>query len=431
MSKDSEKVTIIIIDTVDDQNEEDNSEDDSDYDSEDNSNTEDNTVQKKEKIPLSKRFRLNRGGPEITNLHSLINIFDHPQADKQQGELVSLLKELDAMIGMEKFKEQLINQILFFVQDLQDPQTFLHTVITGPPGTGKTQAINILAKIYNKLGILESDKVIKADRSSLIGKWLGSTSIKTKKVLDSAKGGVLIIDEVYSIGTKTDSDTYSKECIDTINQYLSEHVDDFICVVAGYKDLVQECFFDINPGLDRRFPWRFTIDPYTPEELTKIMKNQMFLSSWKLDETVNEKYISDLIRNNRDHFKGNGGDTKNLLDRCKIANARRVFTENNDDDMMQVEDYEKEETPVKNEIITRSKAKFLKTPVASKKRKTVAMFEEDMKKRQEEETKKELQEIKKSKTNKIITKKDIDNGLKSFLESKLVKEREPNYAMYS
>jgi stage V sporulation protein K len=391
MPKEDKKVTIYVVHTAEDEDEDIIQEDD-DEDSDDDGvllkkeyttrNKEKiiKPVQKVEKVPLSKRFHINKGN-QITDLKSLINAFEHPKADEKQKELVICLKDLDSMIGMDKFKEQIINQILFFIQDMQDPQTFLHTVITGPPGTGKSQAINIIAKIYCKLGILESDKVVKADRASLVGKWLGSTSIKTKEVLESAKGGVLVLDEVYSLGNKENSDTFSKECIDTLNQYLSEHVDDFICIIAGYKDLVQECFFGANPGLERRFPWRFTIEPYTHDELTKILKIQLERYGWKFDESVSDKYISEIIRVNKDHFTGNGGDTKNLLDRCKIVNARRVFTENN----MTIDDNDND-----NDTTTKKRRKGRKyyTPVLE------------------------------TKNTKILNKNDLDNGVKTFLDIK-------------
>jgi hypothetical protein len=390
MPKDSDKkVTIYVVHTADDDDDDDDDDhDDSDDDDSDDDDSEDDGVvlQKDhktrskakiqtpiEKIPVSKRFHINKGHP-ITDLKSLVRAFDHPKADIKQKELVDSLKDLDAMIGMNKFKEQIINQILFFVQDMQDPQTFLHTVITGAPGIGKTRVINILAKIYCKLGILASDKVVKADRASLIGKWCGHTAIKTKEVLESAKGGVLVLDEVYALGSKDHSDTFSKECIDTLNQYLSEHVDDFVCVIAGYKDLVQECFFGANPGLERRFPWRFVIEPYTPPELMQIFKIQLNECGWKYDtSSITDNYITELIKINKECFMGNGGDTKNLIDKCKITNARRIFTDNN-------------------------------------------MLEEEPKKKRK--GRKFYIPTNDIKNTKILSKEDLNNGIKTFVDSK-------------
>ena len=177
------------------------------------------------------------------------------------------------------------------------------------------------------MGILTSDKVVKADRTKLIGKYLGSTSIKTLEVLKSANGGVLLIDEVYSLGNKGDRDSFSKECIDTINQYLSEHVDEFICIIAGYKYQVEDCFFSYNPGLERRFPWKFSIDEYNCYELAKIMRIQILDSKWGIDDSIDNLYLEEIIKNNKEYFSGNGGSTKNFIDKCKISHARRVFTE--------------------------------------------------------------------------------------------------------
>lgn len=331
-SENDKTVTIFVVHTGNDNNDEDDDGElfppEEEKDKEKNNPSTRKTRSKKvvvPKVPVSKKFKIVRGNP-ITNLACLITALEHPKASAEQKELVDSLKELSNMIGMESLKEQIVDQILFFIQDLQEPGMFLHTVLTGPPGSGKTTVCNILAKIYSKMGILEHSRVVRADRSDLIGKWLGSTAIKTKEVLESAKGCVLLLDEVYSLGNKDQGDSFSKECIDTLNQYLSEHVDDFICVIAGYKDKVDECFFSYNPGLKRRFPWRFNIDSYKVEDLHKIMELQLVQSGWKLDESVKGEFIERMIKENKDHFKGNGGDTRNLIDKCKMAHARRIFT---------------------------------------------------------------------------------------------------------
>ena len=277
----------------------------------------------------------------VKNLNDLISVLEETascqtskrkrkksieEAAEQRNDVLKLvdsLIELRDLIGMEKVKDELVNQILLFMQKMNDPSMFLHTVLTGNPGCGKTTLCNILAKIYKNMGFLSTDKDVVADRSKLIGQWLGETSIKTKQVLESAKGGILLIDEAYSLGSPEGRDSFSKECIDCINQYLSEHAEDFVCIIAGYKDDLDKCFFKQNQGLERRFPWRYHIDQYKPNELYDILNLQVSRDKWKLK--VKKEEIIDLLTKNKNMFNNNGGDTKNLLDKCKICHAQRVF----------------------------------------------------------------------------------------------------------
>ena len=248
------------------------------------------------------------------------------EASEERSDILKLIDsliELRDLIGMEKVKEEVTNQILLFMQKMNDPNMFLHTVLTGSPGAGKTSLCNILAKIYKNMGFLSNDKVVVADRSQLIGQWLGETSIKTKQVLESAKGGILLIDEAYSLGNTEGRDSFSKECIDCINQYLSENAEDFVCIIAGYKEELDNCFFKQNKGLERRFPWRYNIEQYKPEELYRIFDLQATKDKWKLK--VKKEEIINLLSKHKDLFNNNGGDTKNLLDKCKVCHAQRVF----------------------------------------------------------------------------------------------------------
>lgn len=257
----------------------------------------------------------------IECLNDLIVVLDHNEAVPKQKELVIALKSLENLIGMKTIKDQILNQILLFIQNLYDPGMFLHTVITGSPGCGKTTVSHIMAKIYKSMGFLVNDKVVVADRASLIAGYLGQTAIKTKKVLESAIGGIILIDEAYSLGARDGEDSFSKECIDTINQFLSEHSEELICIIAGYKDDIENCFFKKNAGLKRRFPWTFNIDNYSPEELYLIFVK--LLGIWEL-QVPKEKIIA-AIKKNLSSFTNNGGDMQILLDRCKITHARRVF----------------------------------------------------------------------------------------------------------
>lgn len=255
-------------------------------------------------------------------------------------DLVAPLKELKDMVGMSNVKESMIDQILFFLQDLSsdEKKDMMHTVLTGPPGVGKTELGKILAKVYKAMGILSSGHVVVASRSDLIGKYLGHTAAKTQSVIDKAKGGVLFIDEAYSLGNPEQRDSFSKECLDTINQNLSENRD-FLCIIAGYEENLDTCFFSYNPGLKRRFTFRYNIWGYTPEELKQIFELKVRKDSWRFEydiqseddaETVMKKHnteqkVNEFFVVNSDYFPHYGGDVETLYLNCRIQHSRRVM----------------------------------------------------------------------------------------------------------
>jgi len=266
---------------------------------------------------------------EINTLKDLIeigNMYDSKNRYnidlKILNRLVPSLTELDNMIGMELVKQDMVDHILFKVQNLDNSnKDIMHTVIQGSPGVGKTEVAKIIGRIYLAMGILKNNKFIKATRAQLIGEYLGQTAPLTKKVIDSARGGVLFIDEVYSLGNAEKRDSFSKECIDTLNENLTDMKTDFICIIAGYKKEIDSCFFAYNAGLERRFPIRFTIEAYTAEEVFLIFKKKVLESEWTLHSDVTNKFFID----NFEHFKYFGGDMEILLSRCKRAHARRIF----------------------------------------------------------------------------------------------------------
>ena len=242
-------------------------------------------------------------------------------------DLLPELNELNDMIGLQKFKKQIVDQIIFFIQSTDD-NVMLHTVLEGPPGTGKTTVSNILARIYSKLGIFKKPKFNIIRRSDLISEYLGGTTIKTMETLERCKKGVMLIDEAYSLGSKSSSeDSYAKECIDTINQYLTENVDKIICIIAGYKSELDSCFFSMNPGLRRRFPWTFTIENYTSQELSRIYFKLIEEKEWETTCEISE--VNDLISRNVSLFTGNGGDINNLIEKAMIINMRNNFGKEN------------------------------------------------------------------------------------------------------
>jgi len=231
--------------------------------------------------------------------------------------LVPELKALKNMVGMKEIKKAITYHILFYLQDL-DNSDMLHTTIQGGAGVGKTELSKIIGRIYLKLGFLKNDKFLITKRSDLIGEYLGQTSIKTQRRINEANGGVLFIDEAYSLGNAGTNDCYSKECIDTLVSNLSENRG-FVCIIAGYKEDLEKSFFSKNQGLKRRFPWTYNIADYNASELEQIFRKQAKASGWRV--MIPKNFFEGKVKN----FKYMGGDTEILLAKCKIAHSHRLF----------------------------------------------------------------------------------------------------------
>lgn len=239
------------------------------------------------------------------------------------------LEDLESMVGMRKLKETIFFQVMFYIQKMHTRnknEDYLHTLIMGAPGTGKTTVAKIIGKIYQSLGILSRSGPFKiAYRDDFIAEFLGQTAIKTRKLLKSCLGGVLFIDEVYSLAPRrSDRDSFSKEALDTLTAFLSEHKNDFCCIAAGYEDDIKNCFFGMNKGLERRFPWIHKIEDYKSSELAEIMIKMVKCMNWDLK--IDKKQIEEILNVNKIYFKNAGGDIETFLGKCKMVHAKRVFS---------------------------------------------------------------------------------------------------------
>ena len=152
---------------------------------------------------------------------------------------------------------------------------------------------------------------------------MGQTALKTKDVIKECLGGVLFIDEAYSLGNSEKRDSFSKECIDTLCEALSDHKDNLMVIVVGYEEDLKKCFFDYNKGLESRFTWRFHTDDYTAEELKLIFIKKVKDIGWDFLHSDELKTL--WFQKNMDHFKFYGRDMELLLSKIKIAHSRRVF----------------------------------------------------------------------------------------------------------
>ena len=281
---------------------------------------------KKEKVTIEK---------EINNIEELLQLIeDYPIKPTVEYNINMLaihnikkpLVELNSMIGMNKLKQNIVDQILYFIQDLHkisnsDSKDYMHTVIYGPPGTGKTETAKIMGKIFSGLGVLKKNRFKKVTRSDLIAGYLGQTALKTQDVIKDSLGGVLFIDEAYALGNIEKRDSFAKECIDTLCEALSDHKDDLMVIIAGYKDELEKCFFAYNSGLTSRFTWRFKTDDYTYKELYLIFKKKVNDINWKLSDKITEKWFQD----KKDDFQYYGRDIETFLSKAKICHSRRVF----------------------------------------------------------------------------------------------------------
>lgn len=291
-----------------------------------NSIIEDDKTIEKKKIIIDDKIE------SLEDMVTIINKYEYNKHYEYNIDFHSIykireeLKMLNKMVGMEKLKHNVLDQLLYFLQDLHISENggdYKHTVIYGPPGTGKTEVAKIIGKMYSKIGILNKDIFIKVTRQDLIAGYLGQTAIKTGKVIEEAKGGVLFIDEAYALGCETRDDSFSKECIDTLCEALSNYKMDIMVIIAGYEEELNNTFFRMNRGLQSRFIWRFTMEPYNAIQLKQIFGLIVEDAGWSFSDEnkISEEWFEKHVK----VFKSFGRDMEQLFTYVKICHGRRIY----------------------------------------------------------------------------------------------------------
>lgn len=252
--------------------------------------------------------------------------------------IIPALEQLDLLIGLDNIKNEIFKIIIYYIQN-EHTDEYLHTVIYGPPGVGKTELAKIYSDIFLRLGILKSSSFIEIKKDDLVAKYVGQTSHRTKQLLEKSMGGVVFLDEAYSLGNDEKRDSFAKEAIDMINQYLSERKKDFMFIIAGYEDDLENCFFSFNKGLKRRFSHHFKVEKYTSDELAIIFKAKINKTKYIFDEkTLLDDKIKAFFKTHFNKFVNSAGDVEKFINYIKYDQSIRIFKQNIDNTIIIMDD---------------------------------------------------------------------------------------------
>jgi hypothetical protein len=257
-----------------------------------------------------------------------------PVKDDPPRPLEDLLKELDALVGLHRVKADVRQLINFLkVQKMREEKGMLaagisrHLVFYGNPGTGKTTIARLLAQVYRSLQILSRGHLIESDRGDLVAGYVGQTALKVKEVVNKALGGVLFIDEAYALNSEGRGNDFGQEAIETLLKLMEDHRHDFVVIVAGYTEKMDE-FVSSNPGLRSRFTKFLHFEDYTPEQLVEIFKGFCAKASFKSTPEAEQRLLElfKLLNLERDESFGNARTARNLFEMSISKQANRIVT---------------------------------------------------------------------------------------------------------
>ncbi len=270
-----------------------------------------------------------------------------PEAPKTEAEkspekpdLDKLLAELDELVGLEEIKKNVRSLInlakvrkLREEHDLPTPAMSLHLVFMGNPGTGKTTVARLIAQLYYAIGVLSKGQLVEVDRSGLVAGFVGQTAIKTDEAIKKAIGGVLFIDEAYSLAANTGENDFGREAIETVLKGMEDNRKDLVVIVAGYEDLMEQ-FISSNPGLESRFNRYFLFEDYNGQELYEIFLSMCRKNKYTLTVEAQEyaKALFERLYRDRGENFGNARDVRNIFENVIGIHADRIAADSDIDE---------------------------------------------------------------------------------------------------
>jgi AAA+ superfamily predicted ATPase len=299
------------------------------------------------KLLFSKRFLIDEN--EILNTEQILSLSDSSNFNKQQTEqpnqveefkqkgmqietLNELITELHNYIGLESLKQSLVDFITYlnFINERKkkgiktEEQLDLHCIFLGNPGTGKTTIARLLGKIFKAMGILENGHVVEVDRSGLVGQYIGETAVKTDKMINDSLGGILFIDEAYTLKKQGITSDFGQEAIDILLKRMEDLRGRFVTIAAGYPGPMKD-FIESNPGLQSRFTHTFVFEDYSPDQLKEIFKffakKEEYLLNEQAEELLQKKFQESF--NSRDETFGNARLARKIFNETKIQIGKR------------------------------------------------------------------------------------------------------------
>lgn len=277
----------------------------------------------------------------IATKDSLIKFYGHRQLlsicssgnkDDDDYTLEDQMFLLNQLVGLDRVKHK-VNDLIAFqkvqllrkARGLHSPKSTMHLAFTGNPGTGKTTVARIVGRIYRKLGLLSKGHFMEVSRTDLIAGYQGQTAHKVKEVIEKAKGGVLFIDEAYSITENDHSDSYGRECLTELTKALEDYREDLVVIVAGYTEPMRQ-FFESNPGLKSRFNTFIEFDDYDVNELLDILKSMSEVEDYIVTDSAIDllsKSFTNVVQTSKSEF-ANGRFVRNIFESMVMNHARRI-----------------------------------------------------------------------------------------------------------